>query len=90
MKAAPGPLKAIAKEMAMTLSSSPYRPHAAIHIPGLTNTVADVLSRRNDPAKQPWQLPAELQEVEETKLPTRDASYYKVPYAGRGSVGSEG
>ena len=89
MKAAPGPLKAIAKDMGMTLSVSPNRPHAATNVPGLTNTVADMLSRRRDPAKQPWSLPEALKGVPRTKLSTRDSKYYLVPYAGRGSLGSE-
>ena len=76
MKAKPGPLKAIAKELAMLLASSPYRPTSANHIAGLTNVVADMLSRRYDPSKPDWQLPDELHGVERTALPPRCADYY--------------
>ena len=76
MKAKPGPLKAIAKELAMLLASSPYRPTSAYHIAGLTNVVADMLSRRYDPSIPDWQLPDQLRGFERTALPTRSGEYY--------------
>ena len=87
MKAPAGALKAIAKEVAMVLSESPYRPASAMHIPGLTNTLADALSRKFEPSDAIWVLPKELEGVTEVKLPTRTASYYTVDYTPRGSVG---
>ena len=89
MKAPAGPLKAIAKEVAMVLSVSPYRPTSALHIPGLSNVLADSLSRKFMPSEANWTLPEELQDVEEFKLPTREASYYIIDYTPRGSLGDQ-
>ena len=84
MKSKPGALKSIAKELALLLAGSPYRPASACHIPGITNVLADTLSRRYDPSKQDkWQLPAELENVEQTRLPTRDAEYYYLQHSAR-------
>ena len=62
----------------MLLASSPYRPTSAYHIAGLTNVVADMLSRRYDPSKSDWQLPDQLHGVDRTALPTRSEEYYIV------------
>ena len=84
MKSKPGALKSIAKELALLLAASPYRPTNACHIAGITNVVADALSRRYDPAKQEsWVLPAEFDNLAQTELPTRDESYYMLPYSPR-------
>ena len=83
-KAKAGALKSIAKELALLLAASPYRPASACHIAGLTNVVADALSRRFDPAKKDsWKLPAELLSVKRTDLPTRDSTYYILHYSPR-------
>ena len=87
MKAPAGALKAIAKEVAMVLLESPYRPASAMHIPGLTNTLADALSRKFEPSDAVWVLPKELEGVTEVELPTRTAAYYTVDYTPCGSVG---
>mgnify|MGYP000034547704 CR=1 FL=1 len=87
MKAPAGALKAIAKEVAMVLSESPYRPASALHIPGLTNTLADALSRKFEPGETNWILPKELEDVTEVKLTTRTADYYTVDYTPRGTAG---
>ena len=88
MKSPPGPLKAIAKEIAMILTKSPYRPRAAKHIPGLANPIADALSRKFDPSKKDtWKLPAELADAVEIKLAARTNEYYIVPYSSREPVG---
>ena len=71
----------------MVLSESPYRPSSALHIPGLTNTLADALTREFEPGDAIWVLPKELEGVTEVKLPTRTAAYYTVDYTSRGSVG---
>ena len=85
MKAKPGPLKAIARELAMLLASSPYRPTSAYHIAGLTNVLADALSRKHDPNKSDWHLPEQLKKVERTALPARDDDYYLIAYTPRAS-----
>ena len=85
MKAKPGALKAIAKELAMLLASSPYRPTSAYHIAGLTNLLADALSRKHDPNKTDWHLPEQLKKVERTALPARDDDFYMITYTPRAS-----
>ena len=72
----------------MTLKGFPYRPSCACHIAGLTNTVADALSRQFEPGVVDWQLPSELIGVEQVQLPTRSEGYYIVPYSPRDSGGN--
>ena len=71
----------------MVLSESPYRPTSAMHIPGLSNVLADSLSRKFMPGEADWVLPPALEDVEEVKLPTRGADYYIIDYTPRGSMG---
>ena len=85
MKAKPGPLKAVAQGLGMMLASSPYRPTSAYHIAGLTNVLADALSRQHDPNKSDWQLPEQLKVVERIALPTRGDDYYLMAYSPRAS-----
>ena len=40
-----------AREAALDIAEQVYRPHVGAHLPGVMNTVADVLSRRFDPSK---------------------------------------
>ena len=88
MKSPPGPLKAIAKETAMILTKSPYKPKATKHIPGLANPIADALSRKYDPSKKDsWKLPEELADAVEIKLAARTKEYYIVPYSAREPMG---
>ena len=61
VKSPPGPLKAMAKDIAMILTRSPYKPKAAKHIPGLANPIAAALRRNIGPSKKDsWTRPAEL------------------------------
>jgi hypothetical protein len=54
-----------------------YAPNIAEHVPGLENVVADMLSRRYVPNKDPpYQLPICLETVEETVLPDRNHEYF--------------
>ena len=39
----------VAREMALDLSGSPFRPQVFTHVPGVSNISADVLSRRYQP-----------------------------------------
>ena len=52
LKAGSRALNLIAREFALDLGQATCRPQLVTHIPGLTNTVCDALSRINDPAKQ--------------------------------------
>ena len=49
MKAEVWPMKAIAREVALAFVQTTIMPHLAQHIAGLTNVLADYLSRRYEP-----------------------------------------
>jgi hypothetical protein len=44
------------------------------HIPGVSNTVADALSRIHSPDPKPW--PSELDSAVRCKPPLRESSFY--------------
>ena len=67
---------AIAREMALELGDGSYAPDLIEHLPGVMNPEADELSRRLDPAHQPWALPVLFHGVRETVLPRRPLSWY--------------
>ena len=67
---------AIAREMALELGDGSYAPDLIEHLPGVMNPEADELSRRLDPAPQPWALPVLFHGVRETVLPRRPLSWY--------------
>ena len=67
---------AIARELALELGDGSFAPDLVEHLPGVSNVEADLLSRRFDPAYQPWQLPAAFQGVPETTLPARPLGWY--------------
>ena len=46
LKATSGAMKSIAREVALEFSESAARPMICQHIPGLTNAIADKLSRK--------------------------------------------
>ena len=71
-----GPSK-VARELALELGDGAYAPEITEHIPGLSNIDADILSRKYDPSKAPWESPAFVSGVEETVLPPRPRSYYR-------------
>ena len=45
-------LAVVARELALDISDSVYEPQLAEHIPGISNIVADMLSRKFDPEKK--------------------------------------
>ena len=66
----------IAKEAALDVGISSFRPKAAHHIPGMTNKTCDHLSRIYQPGhKEDW--PKALQSVPRGKLDTRDKGWWK-------------
>ena len=65
----------VARELAITLSDCSFRPQIATHIAGLTNKVADTLSRKHQPGK-PYVFPTVLNNVKEYITPTREKAYY--------------
>eukprot|EP00439_Symbiodinium_sp_Y106_P060007 s2027_g8.t2 len=67
----------VAREIALDFSRSSYRPSWYEHIPGVANTVADILSRRYQPDKQ-FALPGLLRHAREVTAPIRDDSFFLV------------
>ena len=83
LKATSGAMKSIAREVALEFSLSEIMPMVCQHIPGVTNTIADRLSRKYEPNAQ-FVLPAALAS-HEAFVPVRDAAYCVVPFrASRG------
>jgi hypothetical protein len=66
----------VARELALDIACSEYRPQVAEHIPGVDNVIADALSRRTQPGVC-FMLPTCLAAVEELVLPTRQREYYR-------------
>jgi hypothetical protein len=66
----------VAREIALDMAESCYYPHVVEHVPGVLNTVADMLSRKYMPGSN-YVVPACLQHVEELLLPMRDRGYYR-------------
>ena len=65
----------LARELALELGAGLYRPDEIEHIPGLTNTIPDFLSRCMAEKKgEPW--PKQLQGVQRDRCPPRDAAWY--------------
>ena len=73
---ATGPgLTLIAREMALDIGLSIYRPAVAAHAPGISHKVADALSRRYAPGFN-YSLPQFLETAREVSAPRRPATYY--------------
>jgi hypothetical protein len=66
----------VARELALDIAHSEYRPSIAEHIPGVENVIADALSRRLAPGFT-FVFPPCLLNVPELKLPTRRRDYYR-------------
>ena len=72
------PMNAIAREYALDISEGVFEPSLIQHIPGITNAVADVLSRRFDPQySRDWTVPAQLAGAKRRTVPRRDASWWR-------------
>ena len=63
-------LRMIAAEFALDLGKAEYRPDLITHIPGITNVICDVLSRRYDPNKQ-FYIPTQLSKAKAVVPPPR-------------------
>ena len=81
----------LAREIALMVAAANYHPAEAHHTPGVSNSVADRLSRRREPAKL-WALPELLASATRVAVPRRDASWYAAltPPAARSACGQEG
>jgi len=65
----------IAREMALLFSEASFEPRCISHIPGISNIIADMLSRKHDPKKS-YTLPAALAHAREVFPPPRNKDYY--------------
>ena len=65
----------IGKEIAMVYTSAAFEPKVVEHISGITNTVADALSRIGD-GSGAFEVPDELAHLVKTPVPVRDESFY--------------
>ena len=74
------PMNAVAREFALDMSQSAYEPSVIQHLPGVTNKVADVLSRRCDPRySDSWRVPQYLTNhgAVRVSLPPRLSTWWK-------------
>ena len=70
-------MKEGARELALEFTQASFVPMIIEHIPGIANEIADVLSRRRDPARSStWILPPVLKHLAPTEVPVRNDAYY--------------
>ena len=75
-KASSPAVNLIAREVALEIGDSRYRPSIRDHLPGIANKIADALSRKFCPDKA-FTLPECLKNVTEVTVPVRDEQYYE-------------
>ena len=82
---------AIGREIALDLADGCYSPDVLEHVPGISNRLPDVLSRRFEPKRSgsQWQLPAALHGVKQAHPPHRGPSFYRCDSAAS-QAGQEG
>ena len=66
----------IAREIALDVAATEYKPDVAEHVPGLDNDVADMLSRKFAPTKD-YVLPSILASIPEAPVTDRHDEYYR-------------
>ena len=68
----------IAREFALDAGLCVYTPEIVEHLPGVTNVIADVLSRKKDPRyEKTWTLPQFLSNSRRCIAPVRDYTWWK-------------
>ena len=72
----PGGINKLAMELGLMLGGCNYQPMDGVHIPGLANVFADILSRKHDPNKR-YEIPEAPRAVPETVLDRRDSRWYR-------------
>jgi len=65
----------IAREIALIYSEAAFEPRMFEHVPGITNTIADALSRLHEPMSG-YVLPPQLASIKETSVPVRRRGWY--------------
>jgi hypothetical protein len=73
-------LTLIAREVALDIGLSIYRPAVAAHAPGISHKVADALSRKYAPGFD-YNLPKYLEQATEVSAPARPPTYYISRYS---------
>ena len=76
LKGSSQPLRLIAAEFALDLGKAEFRPDLIQHIPGITNTICDILSRRYDPNKT-FYVPTQLRYAKPVIPATRVHSWWR-------------
>jgi hypothetical protein len=66
----------VARELALDIACSEYKPQIGEHIPGVDNVIADALSRKLQPGVV-FNLPPCLRTVEEMVVPTRGMEFFR-------------
>ena len=66
----------VAREMALDIAESVYRPDIAEHIPGIANRICDDLSRLFVPGQEK-SIPRVLENIPRVTLPRRDRSFFR-------------
>ena len=69
-------LNKIAAELALDMAEQLYKPMRITHIPGVTNSLPDLLSRLGAPGAKVMELPKSLANAVHVQI-VRDASYWK-------------
>ena len=78
MKASGRSINLIARELALTLGAGCWKPKLASHIPGISNILADWLSRRSAPGSSTTEkMPPQLVEARRVPAPLRDQNWWK-------------
>jgi hypothetical protein len=76
MKAKTGNMSTLAREMALDIAEGLYVPNVVEHIPGVTNVVADLLSRKFQPGKT-YEMHSLLSSAVEVFPGKRDHSWWR-------------
>ena len=81
-KGASGAMNAVAREYALDAAEGAHEPEIVAHLPGVANSTADVLSRRNDPKyKGSWKPPSFLAQAVRVHLPKRPLGWWRARVA---------
>ena len=68
----------VAREYALDIGECAFAPDLVQHIPGVTNMIADLLSRRSDPKyAASWAIPQFLVNAKEITPPPRTSSWWR-------------
>ena len=67
----------VSKEVALLYSESAFEPRIFQHLPGITNRMADIVSRLSEPGNMK-ELPIELHDITPTVVPIRTKKWYRI------------